>query len=83
MKQFADHVLSYSPELVKEKVVNIFPGDGLFTILTGKSTYEAKAVILATGVVATGLFEGEKDLLWQRGQLLRHFAMACSIATRM
>jgi len=63
MKQFADHVLSYSPELVKEKVVNIFPGDGMFTILTSKSTYEAKAVIIATGVVATGLFEGEKDML--------------------
>lgn len=63
MKQFADHALSYSPELVKEKVVNIFPGDNMFTILTSKSTYEAKAVIIATGVVATGLFEGEKDLL--------------------
>jgi thioredoxin reductase (NADPH) len=63
MRQFADHALSYGPELVKEKVVTIFPGDGMFTILTAKSTYEAKAIILATGVIATGLFEGEKDLL--------------------
>lgn len=63
MKQFANHALSFNPELVKEKVVTIFPGDGMFTILTGKSTYEAKTIIVATGVVTTGLFEGEKDLL--------------------
>ena len=65
MQQFADHVLSYKPELVKEKVVNIFPGEGMFTILTSKSTYEAKTVIIATGVVPSGLFEGEKELLGQ------------------
>lgn len=65
MQQFADHVLSYEPEVVKEKVVNIFPGEGMFTILTAKSTYEAKTVIIATGVVPTGLFEGEKELLGQ------------------
>ena len=63
MKQFAEHALSYGPDLIKEKVNNIFPGDGMFTLLTAKTTYEAKAVILATGVIPTGLFEGEKDLL--------------------
>lgn len=63
MQRFAEHALSLQPELVKEKVVNIFPGEGMFTLLTPQSTYEAKTVILATGVVATGLFEGEKELL--------------------
>ena len=63
MQRFVEHALSLQPELVKEKVVNIFPGEGMFTLLTPQSTYEAKTVILATGVVATGLFEGEKELL--------------------
>ncbi len=63
MQRFAEHALSLQPELVKEKVVNIFPGEGMFTLLTPQSTYEAKTVILATGVVATGLLEGEKELL--------------------
>lgn len=63
MQKFAEHALNYGLEVVKEKVVTIFPGDGVFTLLTGKSTVEAKAVILATGVVASGLFAGEKDLV--------------------
>lgn len=63
MKQFIDHALAYNPDVIKEKVVNIFPGDGMFTILTSKNTYEAKTIIMATGVVATVLFEGERDLL--------------------
>lgn len=63
MQRFSDHAMSFQPELVKEKVVTIFPGDGIFTLLTPQSTYEAKTVILATGVVTTGLFEGEKELL--------------------
>lgn len=63
MQRFAEHALSFGPDLVKEKVVNIFPGEGMFTILSSKETYEAKTVILATGVVASGLFAGEKELL--------------------
>jgi len=63
MQQFAAHALAHSPALIKEKVVNIFPGDNMFTLLTPKATYEARAVILATGVVSTLLFEGERGFL--------------------
>lgn len=63
MKQFAEHAMSYGPELIKEKVISIFPGDGMFTVLTAKSTYEARSVIIATGVVPSGLFAGERELL--------------------
>ncbi|MDU4959195.1 MAG: NAD(P)/FAD-dependent oxidoreductase [Sporomusaceae bacterium] len=62
MQKFAAHALSYGLEVAKEKVVTIFPGE-VFTLLTGKATYEAKSVILATGVAASGLFAGEKELL--------------------
>lgn len=62
MQQFSAHCLAHEPTLVKEKVLNIYPGE-MFTIVTPASTYQAKAVILATGVISTLLFEGEKDFL--------------------
>lgn len=62
MQQFSSHCLAHQPTLIKEKVVNVFPGD-VFTLLTPQSTYEAKSVILATGVVATAIFAGERDFL--------------------
>ncbi|MBC8015717.1 MAG: NAD(P)/FAD-dependent oxidoreductase, partial [Sporomusaceae bacterium] len=61
-QQFVSHCMAHQPTIIKEKVNNIFPGD-VFTILTPGDTYEARAVIIATGVVATGLFKGEKDFL--------------------
>lgn len=62
MQQFSAHCLAHQPTLIKEKVVNVFPGD-VFTLLTPQNTYEAKTVILATGVVATAIFAGERDFL--------------------
>ena len=62
MQQMSAHCLAHEPTLIKEKVLNIYPGE-VFTLLTPAATYEARAVILATGVVATLLFAGEKDFL--------------------
>lgn len=63
MQQFVSHCMSHNPTVIKEKVVNIFPGDTAFTLLTPGDTYEARTVIIATGVVATTLFSGEKNFL--------------------
>ncbi len=63
MQQFLAHCTTYNPSIIKEKVVNIFPGDDFFTLLTPGATYQARTVIIATGVVATALFRGEKDFL--------------------
>jgi len=63
MQQFLSHTMAHTPRIIKEKVVTVFPGDGVFTLLTPDNTYEARAVIIATGVVATGLFNGEKEFL--------------------
>lgn len=63
MQQMVAHCMSHNPVLVKEKVVNIFPTDEGFTLLTANDTYEARAVILATGVVSTVLFSGERNFL--------------------
>jgi thioredoxin reductase (NADPH) len=62
VQQMSAHCLAHEPTLIKEKVLNIYPGD-TFTLLTPTATYEARAVILATGVVATVLFAGERDFL--------------------
>ncbi len=63
MQQLVSHCMSHNPVMIKEKVVNIFPTDEGFTLLTANDTYEAQAVILATGVVSTVLFSGERDFL--------------------
>lgn len=63
MQQLAAHCMAHEPTHIKEKVVNIFPTDGSFTLLTPAQTYEARTVIIATGVVATALFDGERDYL--------------------
>ncbi len=63
MQQFLAHCTAYNPSIIKEKVVNVFPGDDFFTLLTPGATYQARTVIIATGVVATALFRGEKEFL--------------------
>ncbi|EGO64960.1 NAD(P)/FAD-dependent oxidoreductase [Acetonema longum] len=63
MQQFVDHVLHFEPHLVKQKVVNVFPAGEGFNLLTPTDAYQAKTVILATGVVSTALFAGEREYL--------------------
>ncbi|MEN6567280.1 MAG: NAD(P)/FAD-dependent oxidoreductase [Veillonellales bacterium] len=63
IQQLSAHCLAHEPTLIKEKVLNIFPAGDSFTLLTPAGTYEAGAVVVATGVVATVLFAGERDFL--------------------
>ncbi|MDR3564261.1 MAG: NAD(P)/FAD-dependent oxidoreductase [Negativicutes bacterium] len=62
VQQMAAHCLAHNPTVIKEKVLNIFPGE-IITLLTPVATYQARTVILTTGVVATLLFSGEKEFL--------------------
>lgn len=62
VRQLSEHCLSEGATHIREKVLNIFTGD-LFTILTPNNTYEAKAVVIAIGVVTSALLPGEKDLV--------------------
>lgn len=63
IQQISAHCLAHEPVLVKEKVTNIYPAGETFTLLTANETYEAKAIIIATGVSPTGLLEGERNFL--------------------
>lgn len=60
--QMYEHCMKLEPKVIKEKVLSVFPGE-VFTILTSGATYEARSVVLATGVVSTVLFPGERDYL--------------------
>ena len=63
MREMADHALAHEPDVIREKVISVFPGKKDFTIACKEEMYTARTVILATGVTSGALFEGEKDLL--------------------
>ena len=63
MREMADHALAHEPDVIREKVISVFPGKKNFTIACKEEMYTARTVILATGVTSGTLFEGEKDLL--------------------
>lgn len=62
MREMADHALAHKPDIIREKVISVFPGK-TFTIACKEEMYTARAVILATGVTSGALFQGEKDFL--------------------
>jgi thioredoxin reductase (NADPH) len=62
MDTFVKHCKSLEPIIVAEKVTNIYPEE-IFSILTPSGVYQAKSVIMATGVISTALFPGERSLL--------------------
>lgn len=62
MEQFVKHCMRLNPTVVKEKVTSIYP-DEMNTIVTSANTYQARSVIIATGVISTALLRGEKNLL--------------------
>ena len=63
MREMADHALAHKPDIIREKVISVFPGKQAFTIACKEEMYTARAVILATGVTSGALFQGEKDFL--------------------
>lgn len=63
MREMADHALGHEPDVIREKVISVFPGKKNFTIACKEEMYTARTVILATGVTSGALFQGEKDLL--------------------
>ena len=63
MREMADHALAHEPDVIREKVISVFPGKKDFTIACKEEMYTARTVILATGVTSGALFKGEKDLL--------------------
>lgn len=61
-QRFLKHVKSKGIQIVPFKVINIYPGPP-FTVVGKEQSFEADAVIIATGVSVDKLFPGEAELL--------------------
>ncbi|MDD4320424.1 MAG: FAD-dependent oxidoreductase [Acidaminococcaceae bacterium] len=63
MNKFVAHAMSFTPEVIKNKVIGITQGEESFTIGTAGDIYEAKTIILAMGVSHSDTMNGERDFL--------------------
>lgn len=61
-QRFLNHVKEMEITIVNFKVTNIYPGPP-YTLVSKDQSFEADAVILATGVSVDKLFPGESELL--------------------
>lgn len=61
-QNFFKHLKAMDIEIIPWKVLNIYPGPP-FTIVGNNESFEADAVVLATGVSPTKLIPGETELL--------------------
>lgn len=61
-QRFFNHLTKMGIEIIPWKVINIYPGPP-FTIVGNNESFEADAVILATGVSPQKLLPGETELL--------------------
>ena len=57
------HALSLGAELFTGRVLSVIPSDDTIFLSYGQEVLEARALILATGVVRTSAFPGERELL--------------------
>ncbi len=61
-QRFLDHVKSRGIPIVPFKVTNIYPGPP-YTLVSKDQSFEADAIVIATGVSVNKLFPGETELL--------------------
>ena len=61
-QRFFDHLKHMQIEIIPWKVTSIYPGPP-FTLIGNDASFEADAVIIATGVSVQRLFKGEAELL--------------------
>lgn len=62
-KALKKHTALLGIALAKEVITGVYPAEGSFSLLAGSNAYEAKSVILCTGVSAMKPVDGEERLL--------------------
>lgn len=62
-KAFSEHTKSLGIESVDELVTGVYQTDGYFTLLAKDKSYEAKTVILCSGVQTAKPLDGEEEFL--------------------
>ncbi|MCB2306728.1 NAD(P)/FAD-dependent oxidoreductase [Clostridium estertheticum] len=61
--KFADHIEDMGVEIVNEKINNVYAMGDYFALMVNEKVYEAKAIILATGIEYTKPLIGEEEFL--------------------
>lgn len=61
--EFANHIEAMNIEITEEKINNIYAMGDYFTLMANDKMYEAKSIILATGVNFGKPFIGEEEFL--------------------
>lgn len=62
-EKFENHIKEMGINITEERVNNIYSMDGYFVLMVNEKMYEAKTIILATGIEYTKPISGEKDYL--------------------
>lgn len=60
---FRDHIEAMDINITEERISNVFKMDDYFEVLGMDNTYEAKSVIVATGVEYTAPIKGEEEFV--------------------
>ncbi|MGL5414030.1 MAG: NAD(P)/FAD-dependent oxidoreductase [Clostridium sp.] len=63
LKNFQNHIKEMEIEIVEERVNNVYSMGDYFTLMVNQKMYEAKTVILATGIEYTRPLSGEEEFL--------------------
>ena len=61
--QFAAHVAAMGIDIINEKINNVYAMGDYFALMVNEKMYEAKAIILATGIEYTKPLKGEEKFL--------------------
>ena len=61
--KFIEHINKMEIKITNERINNVYALGDKFAVMVAEKVYEAKAIILATGVQYGNLIEGEKDYL--------------------
>ena len=62
-ERFENHIKEMGINITEERINNIYSMDGYFVLMANEKMYEAKTIILATGIEYTKPISGEKDYL--------------------
>lgn len=62
-ERFESHIKEMGINITEERINNIYSMDGYFVLMANEKVYEAKTIILATGIEYTKPISGEKEYL--------------------
>jgi thioredoxin reductase (NADPH) len=62
-ERFQEHLLSMDIEITEERINNVYAMGDYYALMANKKIYEAKTIILATGMEYTKPLKGELELL--------------------